>query len=465
MAGNTGDPELPANGQPQDGESVVPPPPARKPLARNFECTNCGASVTVKYPGASLSCVCESCHAVIDVTNEGYKILSTYAEKTEKYKILLPLGSRGTLKGKKWEVIGFMCRSDVASLYYWYEYLLFNPYYGYRFLTEDKGHWNFVTMTKEKPEVKNTAVGFRSCEAAFLEESNQPFVIYNRGKSRVDFVLGEFYWRVRINTEVFATDYINPPRMLSSEEDNSEVVWSIGEYTPREEVEAAFNLQDKLPKSTRMYATKPSLALADWKAIWPCWLLVLVFLFCAQIYFSGQAENVVVSQFTGNFIPNQKFTDVTIPKFTINSKKSGNVHIEVNAPSDNSWFWLGGELVNNDTGDSYPLEFSCEYYHGVDSDGSWSEGSTQSGHTIYGVPGGDYYINFDGESGDFRNNTNQQSYNVTVTRGVPEWMNWFIASFFASMIPIWAWILMRRDEVARWANSDFNPYVSSGSSD
>ena len=35
--------------------------------------------------------------------------------------------------------------------YHWYEYLLFNPYAGYRYLTEYSGHWNDVTVCHALP--------------------------------------------------------------------------------------------------------------------------------------------------------------------------------------------------------------------------------------------------------------------------------------------------------------------------
>ena len=41
--------------------------------------------------------------------------------------------------------------------YSWREYLLFNPYKGFRYLTEYNGHWNYVTPLKSVPEVSPRA--------------------------------------------------------------------------------------------------------------------------------------------------------------------------------------------------------------------------------------------------------------------------------------------------------------------
>jgi hypothetical protein len=465
MVGNPGEPERPDE-KPEDRvDPVTPvnpatPPPPSKPMARSFSCTLCGAPVTIKYPGATMSVVCDSCHSVIDVTDPNYAILSAYFSKTSLYTPSLPLNSRGKLDGKTWEVIGFMVRSDVASKYYWMEYLLFNPYYGYRFLTQDKEHWVLVKVIKRKPEGVTSVT--RINDPGRVEFENRTYKIFNRGRTRVDYVVGEFYWRVVVGSEVSAVDYIDPPQMLSNEYDDTENVWSLGTHIDTKEVYDAFKAKPKgLPdlfSSTGMGAVEPSKNSANWKKMGPLWALFLTFLTCAQIFFTGTAKNTTAAQYTGNFVPNTKASDITIPKFTLD-KNSSNLVVSLFAPTSNSWFYVSGELVNNNTGASYPFEMTSEYYYGTDSDGAWSEGSTTHDLEFSSVPGGEYYINIDTESGDFKN-TNQQQFTISVRRDVPSWYNywWFICAISAS--PIYCWVLMRRDEVSRWSNSDFNPYVS-----
>jgi hypothetical protein len=65
--------------------------------------------------------------------------------------------------------------------------------------------------------------------------------------ARVEYVQGEFYWRVEQGETVRAIDYVVPPLMLSQEITNTEVNWSIGTYLTNREIEKAFNVSD-LPK-------------------------------------------------------------------------------------------------------------------------------------------------------------------------------------------------------------------------
>ena len=67
---------------------------------------------------------------------------------------MLPLGARGTLRGVPWELIGFQTRGVTADgeTFEWEEYLLFNPYKGYRYLTNYRGHWNLVVPLEPMPQ-------------------------------------------------------------------------------------------------------------------------------------------------------------------------------------------------------------------------------------------------------------------------------------------------------------------------
>src|SRR5271165_1722861 len=67
------------------------------------------------------------------------------------------------------------------------------------------------------------------------------------------------------------------------------------------------------------------------------------------------SANAQVTEYNGTFIPNTKQADITTPVFTL-SKDLANVAITFSAPVKNSWFWAAGEMVNNETGVSYPIE-------------------------------------------------------------------------------------------------------------
>src|ERR1019366_2069224 len=106
---------------------------------------------------------------------------------------LIPLGTRGTIRGTAYEAVGFQRRTiHVDGVpYSWHEYVLFNPHKGFRYLTEYNGHWNDVSP----PTVSYLGETYRHFQTA---------------KAATSFVLGEFPWQVRVGESSDVSDYVSP---------------------------------------------------------------------------------------------------------------------------------------------------------------------------------------------------------------------------------------------------------------
>jgi hypothetical protein len=200
---------------------LVAPPIARtKPLS----CPNCGGPIDFRTFGSTVSVVCPQCLSVLDSSNPQLQILQKVNKSQQQRVPAIPLGTRGTLQATPWELIGFQTRgvdSD-GETFEWEEYLLFNPYKGYRYLTHYQGHWNFVVPLEPMP--KQIARGVRP--AAWFE--GHTYKHFSGAMAATSFVLGEFPWRVQVGEKVKADDYIDPPGLLSAETTNDEVTWSKG---------------------------------------------------------------------------------------------------------------------------------------------------------------------------------------------------------------------------------------------
>src|SRR5262249_26304706 len=111
------------------------------------------------------------------------------ALKPGKVVPVIPLGATGEILGGKYMVIGFMQRSVQieGTRYYWEEYLLYTPQIGFRWLVQSDGQWNFVEP------VPPGAVQPSNKYAAF---NGQQFKMYQDEIARVEYVSGEFYWKV-----------------------------------------------------------------------------------------------------------------------------------------------------------------------------------------------------------------------------------------------------------------------------
>jgi hypothetical protein len=241
-----------------------------KPEAKALNCPACGAAIVLRALGHAETVVCESCHSILDAQDPHLQILQKFEAITGGDRPLIPLGTRGKLRGVDYEVIGFQRRSiQVEGIsYHWHEYVLFNPYKAIRYLTEYNGHWNDTSVCKELPVVE-----FAS--ANYLGEVYKHF---QSSDATTDYVLGEFPWQVRVGEHAAVSEYVKPPRVLSAEKSAQEVTWSVGEYMYGADIWKSFNLPGSPPEAVGVYENQPSPVNQNVKGIWAAFLAFAIFL-------------------------------------------------------------------------------------------------------------------------------------------------------------------------------------------
>jgi Domain of unknown function (DUF4178) len=238
------------------------------PKLSGLNCPSCGAALEIRSFGNALTVVCPKCLAVLDAKDPNLRILQE-ARSREKIPPLIPLGSRGTLSGVQYEAIGFQVRTvgEPDDSYQWREYLLFNPYHGFRYLTEYNGHWNFVRTIQALPE---------PVSARRVRYEGESFTRISGGEAGTSYVIGEFPWQVRVGEMVQVQDYIHPPRLLSSESTADETVWSLGTYMAGAEIWKAFALPGAPLSAVGVFENQPSPYPADTGGLWKMAALLIV---------------------------------------------------------------------------------------------------------------------------------------------------------------------------------------------
>ena len=89
-------------------------PPAR-PQVRALNCPHCGAALTLRSFNNAVTVVCQSCHSILDAKDPNLQILQQFKASVDE-KPLIPLGSRGKIRGTDYEVIGFQrCTIHVGA--------------------------------------------------------------------------------------------------------------------------------------------------------------------------------------------------------------------------------------------------------------------------------------------------------------------------------------------------------------
>lgn len=430
------------------------PNPPGTPQVKALNCPGCGAALTLRSFTQAVTIVCDHCHSILDAQDPRLKILQKFHAATDEDPPLIPLGTRGNLRGTAYEAVGFQRRTihvdDIP--YSWHEYVLFNPYKGFRYLTEYNGHWNDTSILRSLPALDENANPPR---VTYLGETYKHF---QSAQAATSFVLGEFPWQVRVGETADVSDYVSPPRVISSERTGNEITWSMGEYISGRQVWKAFGLEGDPPACIGVYENQPSPLTADTQAIWFAFVGFALAALVMMIVFWSFASNEQVVQGIYEFDTNSHgeasfVTDV----FPLKGRTS-TLELTTTSNLDNKWIYLNYALINQDTGQAYDFGREVSYYHGYDSDGSWTEGSHQDTVAVPSVPSGNYYLRIEPES-DFGRGTIW--YSITGRRDVPQY-SFFGIALLALLAPaaLITWRSMNFEHL-RWAESDYAPVSSS----
>ena len=409
---------------------------------KSFTCPACGGVITLKMIGDSITCTCQHCSSVIDVQDDRYKILET--AKTKTLNTVIPLGATASLFDQTWEVTGYVMRQDSASGYAWDEYLLHNPYYGYRFLQQADGHWTFIKLLKRDI----TSAGMT--QEIWVDDEH--YKIFFKGTAIVRYVKGEFYWRIRKTDKVQVTDYISPLHIVSVERDASEKTLSYGVYIPAEDIKNAFKITTDMPRQKGVAPNQPNPYQSNFKSIWAVALISLVAITCLHLSYLATAAKQNVTHLTGELSAVDGNKTYTAPVFV--QPTQSNILIRSHAGVTNDWAEISYSLVNDETNISYNLTVPVEYYYGYASDGYWSEGQQSEENYIASVPPGHYRLLIDTDSGVYSKRQNLPL-TVDVIRDVPSTSNYLITLIMLLIYP--CWVSYRRSvfETERWAEADY----------
>ena len=395
---------------------------------KGLNCPNCGAALSIRGFEHTLTVVCPQCLSILDAKDPNLQILQKFASKT-RIQPLIPLGSRGSWRGVVYEVIGFQRRTVTSDGvdYSWSEYLLFNPYKGFRYLTEYNGHWNDLRTLRALPQ--NPPGGALRLRPNVMYD-NTTFLHFSTAQVRTTYVLGEFPWQVKRGETCAGRDFIAPPKILSCEQTPAESVWSIGVYVGGGEVWQAFKLSGSPPRPVGVYLNQPSMLALASKELWSWWgiftLLALSVMMLGYIL-SGD-QQVFRDDYTFPSNGARQEASFVTPVFELKGRTS-NVEVSTTTNLFNNWTYFNYALINADTGEAFDFGREVSYYTGRDSDGTWTEGNKDDKATLPGIVSGKYYLRVG--VGGMRRKPSPVRYEISVRRDVPR-SSWFLADCISS---------------------------------
>lgn len=419
---------------------------ARRVAVGAMGCPNCGGALSLTAPDKTERVTCPYCNSLLDVNQGNLSFLKALSPKPDAPDFVLPIGAEGTFKDVKFKIIGVMVRSVTfdSVKYYWHEYLLYNPKIGFRWLIHSDNHWNFIEPVNPAEVVVNEGVAKPTANY-----NGEQFKIFQNAEATVEFVKGEFYWRVEQGEKVRAIDYVAAPLMLSQEINNTEMNWSVGVYMTNAEIEKAFGVEN-LPKPWSVAPNQPFTGGFYIKAGFA--MLAVLCLIAVLMIPLGGLSNTPLNE----TVTLQPTASATTPQTVFSNpfelKGNRNVKITASAPVNNSFVDLDVDLVNEQSQEIESVNIPIEYYSGTDSDGSWTEGGQTQDATLSSLPAGKYTLRVEGTWQDFAQPMNVS---VKVEQNVTRGVNFCCAFVILAILPLLALFRKFAFESKRWSESMF----------
>ena len=430
---------------------------ARRVSAAGMGCPNCGGPLTLNAPDKAERVTCPNCNSLLDVNQGNLTYLKALTPAPNQPEFVAPIGAEGTFPGDvKFKIIGAVVRSVTMEgiQYFWHEYLLYNPLIGFRWLVHSDNHWNFVEPVNPADVEQLGMIG----SGATVKYNGATFKIFQDAPATVEYVKGEFYWRVEQGETVRAVDYVSPPLMLSQEISAGEINWSVGTYMTNDEIEKIFGITG-LPRPWGVGPNQPfeGRFYYTWGAL-PVLLILVVGIF--MIPLTGLTKTVLTQQIV---LP--PMSSATTPQAVFSQpfdiKANRNVKITAGAQVDNSWADLDVDLINSQNQDvAESINIPVEYYSGVDDGESWTEGDKSTDATLSSIPGGTYTLKVEGT---WQNWQAQMPVTVKVEQNVNRGVNFFCAFLVLLIVPILGLFRKFSFESSRWKDSMFGSSSSSSS--
>jgi ribosomal protein S27E len=408
-----------------------------------LQCPRCGSAITL-HDKAVQSVACPSCLTVLEPADDSLRILQQ-ATAARPVEPLIALGSVGKFLGKDWTVIGFQQRVITAEGidYPWQEFLLHHPQEGFRWLVESTGHWSWVSPVTKPPRY-HTGL-------PLTIYNGEMYTRYSAGSAETRYVIGEFTWKVQVGETWEVTDFIAPPKMLSREASHTESTWSLSEYLPVGEVEAAFKLKTPLPAPVGIGINQPNPRAESHRKICSMFWKFLGLAIIAQLlwFFILGGRTLLDQRMV--FSPTND-EPVTTQTFRLD-KPARNLVLRHDTDLDNNWLGLDLTLVEKNSGKAWVAQSDVAYWHGSDGGESWSEGDRTRELVFRDLPAGTYYFVIDPEISDEK--PVNVADRVKVIRDQAAWSNFFFLLIFLALLPMFSRYRLQAFEAERWKDADF----------
>lgn len=445
---------------PAPGAAQAPRKLFREPAQTEaVQCPACGGPITLRGFGAIEQVSCPYCGSELQPQDSGPLLLMQQAQRQRQLSAL-PLYARGTIDGTEHEIIGIVWRQCVVDgiTYPWQEFLLYNPYTGYRWLVYQMtdGHWTIGEALPGAPK----AGGGGHKSVSFKKKTYKHF---QTSRAQVSYVEGEFPWQVHHGDAAVAHDYVAPPEGLSIEQQSSADGGADVNFTRMHHIEPktvwkAFGCKGSPPPTSGVGTLEPNPWVRGGKLLWASFAALLVLWVGASwLYANGRETKVAFEKHDLGMEPFSQ--EIELGK----AGKMTTLDVQFSAqPLSNAWAYADVMLISQASEEAIGIGVTAEEWHGVEGGESWSEGSRSQTVTVGGVEGGKYLLQIVPQAGAATGKPapTDIKMSVRIEQDVVLWRYVLLPFLMIIAFPFINFVLGRTFEARRWSKSDYAPSSS-----
>lgn len=340
---------------------------------RAVNCTSCGAGLDILGGGRVMTHVCPYCGSALDAQDD-YRVVAKYANMTRP-DTALSIGMTGEVQGVAFSIIGTIQWTETygGQTWTWVDHQIYSPTHGYAWLTEEDGHF-LLTRKYRKTTSPSflTATGVeRSEKRPKVFANGESYSYYDTSQAAITYVEGEFNWSPAIGESSVVVTAVGRDTMLSYEKSSSEREVEMSWYLDPTETLAGFQAT-AIRKPSRRHPLKPFTGRAAAKfytVAAGALALISLILACVLSFQPGttlaRADKVSLAD-----LP------LEIPFTITDTTKLARIYVDMDV--NNSWGFIEMALVDPTDTPVFEVGREVDYYHGRDSEGSWSEGASQT---------------------------------------------------------------------------------------
>jgi hypothetical protein len=332
-----------------------------------IRCASCGKPYEGPRVKTTEMVVCEACGAGLVLDEAETRVVGQNEGKQPKFTF--QAGAPITLEGIGYEVMGRLLYEEVdeEGVYKSAEYILYHPDAGYLWLSEEDGHF-----TISRPIHVSFAPPPIPIAKMKVKVGQEVFQFFEGGSTKLRWVDGALPWTAVVGEETRYKHVIKPPEYADQEITGAEVELFRGRYVSHEEMAKAVPKGIRLPASRGVYSCQPYVRPSWLRGLSPiaaAFVVLNLFLFFYSLVMN-RATTVLSESITAD-----QYTNEHLTKPFIVDKDKTILKLKGSAQLNDSWLALDFAVVNASRDVVSDFYNEASYYHGVDSEGPWTEGS------------------------------------------------------------------------------------------